>query len=282
MPNFSTRALSMKNFPSNPLEKPGYRLEFHDEFTEGLPTADKWIPYYLPQWSSRERSRANTCSDGEHLVLQIDADQPAWCPEFDGNVRVSSLQTGVRSGVVGSALGQHRFNPACVVREEQAPRFTCAPLHGYIEVRMQGPGTAGNHAALWMIGVEDQPENCAEICICELFGADRGTESSVVRFGVHPFHDPRIVDEFHSRTIAIDTAEFHVYAAEWSPDAVQFFIDNELVGTVRQSLRYRMQLMLGLYELPDRTPRDSIYPKRSKIDYVRVYQPLEGYREEAR
>lgn len=43
------------DFPPNPLEKPGYILEFQDEFEDGNLNLDKWIPYYLPQWSSREQ-----------------------------------------------------------------------------------------------------------------------------------------------------------------------------------------------------------------------------------
>ena len=276
------RDAPMADFPSNPVEKAGYRLEFQDEFPGGRPTEGRWLPWHLPQWSSRERARARTASDGEHLVLRIDADQPAWCPEFDGRVRVSSLQTGVLSGPLGSTVGQHRFNPACVVREAQERRFTCAPRHGWIEVRMRGPRTAGNHAALWMIGTEEEPSHCAEICICELFGVDRGPAASIVRFGVHPFRDPAIVDDFHARTLPIDTAEFHVYAADWTPESVRFFVDNELVGSVGQSPRYRMQLMLGLYELPDRTPPGDAYPKHCAIDYVRVYRPIGGDADAAR
>lgn len=264
----------MAGFPPNPVAKAGFRLEFHDEFLAGRFDATKWLPWYLPQWSSRQRARARTAGGVEHLTLVIDAAQPAWCPEVDGDVRVSSLQTGVSSGPLGSTRGQHRFDAACVVREAQAPRFTCALRHGYLEARMQGPRTAGNHAALWMIGIEDEPAHSAEICVCELFGADRGEASSVVRFGVHPFHDPAIVDDFRARTLPIDTAEFHVYAAEWSSREVRFFVDNEVVGVVPQSPGYRMQLMLGLYELPARTSPGDAYPKRCSVDYVRVYQAL--------
>ena len=45
---------------------------------------------------------------GGCLRLLIEADQPAWCPEFDGRVRVSSLQTGVFAGPLGTMIGQHR------------------------------------------------------------------------------------------------------------------------------------------------------------------------------
>jgi hypothetical protein len=38
--------------------------------------------------------------------------------------------------------------------------------------------------------------------------------------GVHPFGDPDIVDEFAAETVPIDACEFHVYAAEWTPNPV--------------------------------------------------------------
>jgi hypothetical protein len=267
----------MAHFPPNPISKPGYRLEFHDEFEQGRPSSGLWLPWYLPHWSSRESARAHTSSDGEHLVLRIDEDQQPWCPEFDGNVRASSLQTGVRSGPPGSREGQHRFSAECVVREAQETTFICTPQYGYVETRMLGPTGAGNHAALWMIGTEDKPEHCAEICVCELFGAERGARSSAVRFGVHPFHDPGIKDDFHTSALPIDTAEFHLYAADWTPAFIDFFVDNQHTGRVLQSLRYPMQLMLSLYELPEHTLASHPYPKTCMVDYVRVYQPAQGY-----
>ena len=120
-------------------------------------------------------------------------------------------------------------------------------------------------------------QHCAEICICELFGVDSSSDSSVVQFGVHPFHDPDVADDFRALSLPIDTGEFHVYAVEWAPDSVTFFVDNEEVGVVHQSLPYRMQFMLGLYELPERTPSGTAYPKSFKVDYFRGYQPAEGY-----
>lgn len=41
----------MHDFPANPMAKPGYRLEFHDEFAGASLDTDKWLPFYLPQWS---------------------------------------------------------------------------------------------------------------------------------------------------------------------------------------------------------------------------------------
>src|SRR5213596_214225 len=99
---------------------PRLELEFEDTFDGDALDLERWIPRYLPHWSTRQRSAARyEVADGR-LRLLITADQQPWCPELDGDVRVSSLQTGVFAGPVGSPVGQHRFHREAVVREAQA------------------------------------------------------------------------------------------------------------------------------------------------------------------
>jgi hypothetical protein len=47
-----------------------------------------------------------------------------------------------------------------------------------------------------------------------------------VGMGLHPFADPRIRDEFSVEDLAIDARDFHLYAAEWTPGYVAFFVDH--------------------------------------------------------
>lgn len=271
------------DFPANPLEKPGYKLEFHDEFDGPMLDTAKWIPYYLPQWSSREQTRPNYAFEDGNLVLMITKDQQPWCPEFDGEVRCSSLQTGLFAGPVGSKIGQLRFSESCVVREEQTNQRTYTPQYGYFEMRAKGLATGANHVALWMIGYEDEPEKSGEIAIFELVGSEAGSESSVVRYGIHPWGDAKLVDEYYVDTFAIDTTCYHIYAVEWTPTQVDFFIDNIKVRSVAQSPQYPMQFMLNIYEHPFEGAWTGVYdpaapyPKRFTIDYFRAYQPVEGY-----
>src|SRR4051794_20308749 len=112
-----------------------YELGFEDTFDGDTLDAGRWLPYYLPHWSSRERSTARYEIGGGLLRLLIQADQQPWCPEFDGDVRVSSLQTGAFAGPVGSAVAQHRFNPRAVVREAQQNVRLYTPQYGRIELR---------------------------------------------------------------------------------------------------------------------------------------------------
>jgi hypothetical protein len=275
--------LSPGDFPPNPLEKPGYRLEFHDEFDGPDLDTSKWLPYYLPHWSSRAQTSPRYNFEDGNLILQITKDQPAWCPEFDGEVRCSSIQTGAFSGAVGSKIGQLRFSSACVVREAQEDVRTYTPQYGYFELRAKGLKTSANHVALWMIGYEDSPEKSGEIANFELVGALRGAESSGVRFGVHPWSDPTLEEEFYEEFLPIDTACFHIYGVEWTPDQIDFYVDNAKIKTTQQSPQYPMQFMLSIYEHPfegawtGTYDPNAPYPKKFTIDYFRAYQPVEGY-----
>jgi glycosyl hydrolase family 16 len=256
-----------------------YQLEFDETFEGNALDPGRWIPYYLPHWSSRERSAARyEVADG-CLRLMIARDQEPWCPEFDGDARVSSLQTGLFAGPIGSTVGQHRFNPDAVVREAQANARLYTPQYGRIEVRAKAVDDPQAMVALWLIGYEDEPARSAEICVCEIFGRDVRPDRAGVGMGVHPFGDPRITDDFSRETLPIDAREFHAYAAEWTRDEVAFLVDGELVKTVEQSPAYPMQLMLGIYEFPlepgvERAP--GAYPKTFVVDYVRGYRLTAG------
>jgi hypothetical protein len=252
-----------------------FEVEFEDTFDGEELDPRRWLPYYLPHWSSRERSAARYELRDGTLQLQIDADQEPWCPVLDGDVRVSSLQTGSFAGPLGSAVGQHRFDPNAVVREEQPNARLYTPRYGRIELRARASADPQTMVALWLIGFEDEPERSAEICVCEIFGRDVASDRAGVGMGVHPFGDPQIVDDFSRETIPIDARDFHVYAAEWTPAGVTFLVDDDAVKHVGQSPDYPMQLMLGIYEFPDGERGTASYPKAFVVDYVRGYR-LEG------
>jgi hypothetical protein len=72
--------------------------------------------HYLPLWSSRGAAAAGRPLPARRrdAAAAERADQPPWCPEFDGQTKVSSLQTGVFAGPVGSPVGQHLLKPEAV------------------------------------------------------------------------------------------------------------------------------------------------------------------------
>ena len=117
------------------LDLANYELELEDRFAGPLLDRRLWVPYYLPHWSSRARSAARYAVASGTLSLLIEHDQEFWSPEFAGPLRVSSLQTGVFAGPVGSAIGQHRFREGLVVREAQSNVALYTPQYGLFELR---------------------------------------------------------------------------------------------------------------------------------------------------
>lgn len=250
-------------------------LDFDERFEGVELDRSRWFPWYLPQWSSRERTAARYAIADGMLRLRIDADTPEWSPEFDPGVRVSNLQTGVRSGPIGSSQGQHHFRGGLRVREVQTAEILYAPQYGLVEVRLAANADPHCLTALWLIGIEDRRERSAEICIVELFGRDVGPAASVVGLGIHPFGDPNLTDDFRRVPVAFDASEPHSYAAAWEPGRTDWFIDDVHVASLPQAPDYPMQLMLNLYDLPgDQGPAARVgpYPKEATIHHVRGYR----------
>jgi hypothetical protein len=216
-----------------------------------------WVPHYLPQWSSRAESAATYTVAGSELRLTIPPDQGLWCAEdHEPPLRVSGIQSGVFSGEVGSTVGQQPFRDGAVVREYQPAQWGWTPEYGRLEVRARMELTPGSMAAVWMVGLEDEPARSAEICIFEVFGdaldSEGGAPSAAVGMGVHPFRDPAIADEFAAPRVAIDVAEPHVYAADWRPGRVDFLVDDRHMTSVEQAPAYPMQMMIAVFDFPEK------------------------------
>jgi hypothetical protein len=245
----------------------GYELEFADEFDDATLNRDRWLPYYLPHWSARERAAARYVIDGSCLRLRVDATQGPWCPELDGDTRVSSLQTGLFAGPVGSRIGQHRFHAEAVVREAQENTRLYTPHYGRVDIRCRAIPDPAAMVALWLIGYEDEPQRSGELCVCEIFGRDVGSSEVLVGMGIHPFGDPQLHEDFTAVRLPIDATDFHEYAAEWEPGRSRFFVDGQAVYEVEQAPDYPLQLMLGHYRFSaGESEHDFV------VDWVRGYR----------
>jgi len=234
---------------------------FSDDFDAAELDAEVWVPHYLPQWSSRAESAATYAVAGSELRLTIPPEQGLWCAEdHEEPLRVSGIQSGVFSGAVGSTVGQQPFRDGLVVREFQPAHWGWTPHYGLLEVRARMDLSPRSMASVWMVGLEDEPTRCAEICIFEVFGDALEPGSAAVGMGVHPFRDPAITDEFAAERMAIDVTEFHVYAADWRPGRVDFLVDGEHVKTVHQAPGYPLQMMVAVFDFPAKAPRSEHVP----------------------
>lgn len=231
-----------------------------------------WLPYYLPVWSSRAASAATWTMAGSCLTLSIPPEQGLWCgDDHRPALRVSGMQTGNHSGPVGSTVGQQPFRSNQVVREEQ-PRFEGhLTVGGRVEIRCRMELSARSMASLWMVGFEDQPERCGEICVVEIFGRSVADGFAEVGTGVKEIRDPVLTQDFAAPLLEIDIAEFHTYAVEWVPGkAAVFSVDDRPVRRAARTPAYPLQLMLAVFDFPEWTTGDDdhLEPKLV-VDYVR-------------
>jgi RimJ/RimL family protein N-acetyltransferase len=264
----------------SPLDLGGREADVDENFPGGELDPARWWPYYTPHWVSREAAHAQWRTPADGLELRIEADTAPWAPDLDGQLRVSHVQTGQFSGPVGSGIGQHRFRPGLVVREEQPERRLWLVRHGVIEARLAAIRHPDVMVAFWPIGFEERPDDCGELCIAEIFGSDVDDEGGWVGVGVKPQNDPRLQEDFEKIRVAGDLTQPHDYAVEWAPERVRFFIDGRWVKTVVQSLDYPVQLMLDVYEFPraDGARDRSALPHVLRVERVRSFPPLPGPR----
>ena len=212
-----------------------------------------WTPSYLPAWSSRVAAAADYRIDDHGFRLSIPPDHPLWCADLhDPPLRVSAVQSGNWSGPLGSAQGQQPFRDGLVVREQQPESRGFVPRYGRVEVQCRAVLGPRSMFSAWMIGMEDNPERCGEICLVEVFGDAIDAGTAAVGNGIHPFRDPALHEEFSADRRAIDVGELHRYAVDWRPDGVDFMIDDEVVRRSTQSPDYPMLLIIGLFDFPGR------------------------------
>ena len=253
------------------LDRSEFVLEFEETFASGELSPARWVPHYLPHWTTRERSAARFDLTGDALRLRIDADQPPW-RDADGGLRVSNLQTGSWSGPLGSSRGQHRHVDGLTVVTPQPERRLYTPASGLAEATLRASIDPATMLAFWLIGYEaESPDDSAEICVVELFGDSIGTTTSTLSIGVKAHHDPRVRDDMARIPLNLDASAWHTYAAAWTRDRVRFFVDDQLVRTVDQGVDYPMQLMVDLFEF--RTDDTAAYPKTGEVAAVRGYRP---------
>jgi hypothetical protein len=220
----------------------------------------RWFPHYLPAWSSRAQTAATYEVRDGCLHLSIPPSQGLWCgDDHRPPMRVSGAQTGNLSGALGSRFGQQPYRSGLVVREEQETFLGWTPSGGRLEMRARAVVSPRSMVALWMVGLEDRPERCAEICVMEVFGdAVVPGESAAVGMGLHAFRDPQVTEDFAAPRLPIDVAHFHTYGVEWSAQEASFRVDGTLVRSCPRPPTYPMQLMLAVFDFPDRSVGDDV------------------------
>ncbi len=162
--------------------------------------------------------------------------------------------------------------------------------YGRFEARIKIPFGQGIWPAFWMLGDDiDKPgwPDCGEIDIMENIGKEpalvHGTIHGPGYSGEHAIGaafalpgGPRFADDFH------------VYAVEWEPQAIRFYVDDHLYSTRAPSdlpkgakwvydhpFFLLLNVAVGGY-WPGNPDSSSAFPQTMLVDYVRVFQRAEA------
>lgn len=252
-----------------------WELVWADEFDQpGLPDPARWdyevgfIRNREAQFYTRARPENARIENG-HLV--IEARREDWPnPDF---------QSGA-AGPWRRSRASAEFTSASLVTLGKA-----SWTYGRIEVRAQLPSARGTWPAIWMLGTNIREVGwpaCGEIDIMEFVGYDPG----VVHANIHTKAYNHVQRTAKGARLSLPTASdaFHVYAVEWFPDRLDFYVDdrkffsfaNEGTGSDAWPFHRDHYLILNLAIGGDWGGQRGIdadaFPQRFLIDYVRVYR----------
>lgn len=151
-------------------------------------------------------------------------------------------------------------------------KFTQA--YGRFEFRAMLPtGGQGVWPTLWMYPPNQWPP---EIDVLEAVN-NMSTIYMTYHWGTEasPQQDSSIA------TVGTPSTAFHVYAAEWEPGAIRWYIDNVLVKTYTGSAvtSVPMQVYINTAlggSFPGNVDASTVFPQKMQVDYVRVYTKNSG------
>lgn len=249
-----------------PARPDAWVLTWSDEFDgDGVPAEKNWTydtggggwgNHELESYTARP---ANSAVRGGHLEI-----------------------TAIRENFTGSDGIPREYTSA---RLKTLGRFSQA--YGRFEARIRIPEGPGMWPAFWLmgdnIGKVGWPK-CGEIDVMENIGTEPGIVSGSL-------HGPSTIGETTSESSEFRLADpgrfadaFHVYAIEWEPERVRFYVDDTSFATYERAdwkktgpwpFDHPFFILLNLAvggEWPGPPGPSTKFPQTMRVDYVRVYQ----------
>ena len=158
--------------------------------------------------------------------------------------------------------------------------------YGRFEARIKIPRGQGIWPAFWMLGNDvDKPgwPNCGEIDIME----NIGKEPALVHGTIHgPGYSGKdgISAPFALPDNGRFADDFHIYAVEWEPNVIRFYVDEHVYATrtpadLPQGTKWVYDhpffVLLNVAvggNWPGNPDATSVFPQTMLVDYVRVYE----------
>ena len=239
----------VSNASSEPLDRPGWKLAFHDEFDGQALDLDKWNP--TDPWG-RERNHelqayVTNAFEVKGGILRIPAEK--------GEAFYGGKQRSFTSGMMST---YRKFS-------QQYGRF---------EIRCRVPKGKGMWPAFWLL-----PEPLGwppEIDVLEILGHEPNKI-----YLTHHFREEQKKRGSHGGSWSGPdfSAEFHEFAVEWSPKAIVWFIDGvERFRSEKSIPQGKMYMLVNLAvggDWPGAPDEKTQLPAAFEVDYVRVYERVQ-------
>ena len=235
----------------------GYKLVWHDEFEEGTePSGDWWYETGGGGWGNNELQ--------EYVA----------CKAPDGT-RLATVKNGILT-IVCDKIGSKVYS----IRMNTAKSWT----YGWFEARLKLPKGKGTWPAFWMM-----PKNFTswpgdgELDILEEVGYNANYVSSSIH--CNAYNHTKGTQKTKEKFLATAQSEFHVYALEWTENAINTYIDGKPLFSFANDGKgdkdtwpfynpfyLKLNLAWGGNWGGAQGVDESCLPATYEIDYVRVFQ----------
>ena len=247
------------------------------------------------------------CGSGAHLEAQ-DL-HLVWADEFDGSSIDPSIwqyESGPSNDNVqyytdrteNASLVDGKLRIVALKESYQGFEYTSAHIrtekarswrYGRMEASIKLPSSPGFVPAFWMLPLDDQYgwwPNSGEIDIMEHPTNELTTIYGTVHTGNYNLFEGPLPPQGNTTDIPDAESVFHLYAIEWSPESIKFFVDDQMYYAFQnddgssdtwpfnQPFYIILNLAVGGGWVG--TPNEStVFPAIMEVDYVRVYQALD-------
>lgn len=234
--------------------------------------------------------------------------QLAWSDEFTGSTLNTSLWTAANTNVPTNNSLQDYLpqqltvaNGNLVITSVNTPSrglpyrsglvtSTAIQKFGRWEVRAKLPTSTGMWPAIWLLADALWPSQ-GEIDIMENRGNEPTKTSSAFHYGTNPPYQHSFLFSEHTRVHNSQSVNFHnsfhIYAVEWDPLQIRFYVDDVHFWTLRDaSVSGFLSSSVGPMRLIINTavggsflenPNGStVWPQKFEVDYVRAFNRLES------
>jgi len=242
-------------------------------------------------WSDEFNGPDGSAPDKKKWAYDIGVGENGWANQeleyYTNHKKNAYIKNG---NLVITARREKTKAPDATTRQYTSARLKTLGLfsqtYGRFEARMKIPKGQGMWPAFWMMGDDVDKvgwPTCGEIDVMENIGKEPAT--------VHgSLHGPSSTGSTSDATKILSLPagqnladDFHIYAVEWEPGTVRFYLDSTLYATFDQSqwlaggkwvFDHPFFLLLNVAvggDWPGPPDNTTKFPQRMLVDYVRVY-----------